>query len=228
MAEKKKVPATAAVAETANDRFKKGFGNWFWGSVMMATVVHFLIFAFFPSLRADDVSIATQQLEAIELPPEVEIPPPPEQIARPATPVIGDATIDEDITIAATTFEATPIENLPPPPAGATSDDISRAPVFTPYTVRPSLRNTSEVERALQRNYPPLLRDAGIGGKVVMWFFIDEDGNVIRTQLFEGSGYDALDEAAGKVASVMRFSPALNRDKKVQVWVQIPITFSSK
>jgi protein TonB len=107
-------------------------------------------------------------------------------------------------------------------------DDISLAPIFTPFTVKPELRNQDEVARALQRNYPPLLRDAGIGGTTIMWFFIDEKGAVIRTQLFKASGHDALDEAAVKIASIMRFSPALNRDKAVQVWVQIPITFQSR
>ena len=94
--------------------------------------------------------------------------------------------------------------------------------------MKPQLRNSSEVSRALQRNYPPLLRDAGIGGTTTMWFFIDENGRVVRTQVNNSSGYEQLDEAAQKVAEIMQFSPALNRDKKVPVWVQIPITFSSK
>jgi protein TonB len=213
---------------TANERFKQGFANWYWGGVVAATVLHFLIFAFYPNLRAEDVSYDNEELEAIDLPPEVEIPPPPERISRPATPVIGDTNIDEDITIAATTFEATPVENLPPPPAGATSEDLSRAPMFTPYTVKPQLKNNAEVQRALQRNYPPLLRDAGIGGQTIMWFFIDETGKVVKTQVNKGSGYDQLDKAADAVASIMEFSPAMNRDKRVPVWVQIPITFSSK
>src|SRR5690606_2421599 len=207
---------------TANDRFKEGWGNWFWGAVVAATVLHFVMFAFWPEMSAADVSFTAETIEAIDLPPEIENPPPPQQIARPATPVIGDATIDEDITIAPTTFEDNPIENLPPPPSTTTgAEDISRAPTFTPYTVRPELRNTSQVAAALQRNYPALLRDVGIGGTTIMWFFIDENGKVINTQVFKSSGYDALDEAAEKVANIMEFTPALNRDKKVQVWVQI-------
>jgi protein TonB len=213
---------------TANDRFKEGFGSWFWGSVVAATALHFLLFAFFPQLTSADYSMETQAFEAIDLPPEIEIPPPPEQISRPATPVVGDANIDEEITIATTTFEDNPIENLPPPPTSGASEDISKAPTFTPMTVRPSLKNSDEVSRALQRNYPPLLRDAGIGGTTIVWFFIDEDGDVLRTQLNKSSGYEALDEAAMKVASIMKYSPAYNRDKKVQVWVQIPISFQSK
>ncbi len=34
-----------------------------------------------------------------------------------------------------------------------------------------------------------------------------------------------LDDAALKVADVYRFTPALNRDQRVQVWIQLPITF---
>jgi protein TonB len=213
---------------TANDRFKDGFNNWFWGSIAAAAVLHFMIFAFWPEMATADTSYSAEELTAIELPPEIEIPPPPEQIARPATPVVGDAEIDEDITIASTSFEDNPIENLPPPPTAAPSEDISAAPRFTPFTVSPELRNRSEVQRALERNYPPLLRDSGIGGEALVWFFIDENGRVVKTQLNKSSGYDALDQAAIKVANVMQFSAALNRDKKVPVWVAIPIVFSSK
>lgn len=212
------------VRQTANDRFKEGFGNWFWGSLAAAVVIHFMMFAFWPDLTAADVGFSTEELEAIELPPEVEIPPPPEQIARPATPVISDVEVDEDITIAPTTFEDNPIDNLPPPPTQGGSD-LSSAPTFTPYEVAPELKNRSEVQRALERHYPPLLRDAGIGGQPIVWFFIDENGRVQRTQLNKSSGHDALDQAALKVADIMEFSPALNRDKKVQVWVSLPITF---
>jgi protein TonB len=216
-------------ARSANDRFKAKFNDWFWGSIAAAAVFHGMLFAFWPTMASSDVSFASDELEAITLPPEVEIPPPPEAISRPAMPVVGEATIDEDITIAETTFEENPVNNLPPPPtSSAATEDISRAPTFTPFTVPPRLQNQSEVQRALERNYPPLLRDAGIGGKVNVWFFIDTDGTVLKTTLAEKSGYPALDEAAVAVANIMRFSPAQNRDKAVQVWVSLPITFSTR
>lgn len=108
-----------------------------------------------------------------------------------------------------------------------TAEDIGSAPTFTPYTVAPELKNRSEVAQALQRNYPPLLRDSGVGGKVLVWFLIDEKGQVKKTQIKESSGHEALDQAALKVADVMRFSPALNRDQKVAVWVALPIVFQT-
>jgi len=210
--------------ETANERLKKTFDTWFWGSVIAATLLHFGAFAFWPELTAEDMTFTSAELEAIELPPEIEIPPPPETIARPATPVIAAAEIDEDITIAPTTFEENPVEDLPPPPEEQASD-LSAAPTFTPFTVAPSIQNRDEVMRAMMREYPPLLRDAGIGGTVVVWFFIDEEGRVQQTQVNQSSGHQALDEAALAVADIYRFSPALNRDRRVPVWVQFPITF---
>lgn len=220
------VPATALEAETANDRLKHSFASWFWGSVIAATVLHFGMFALWPDMTAADVSFEAAELEAIELPPEIEIPPPPERIARPATPVITDAVIEEDISIAPTTFEDNPVDELPPPPE-ATETDLSAGPTFTPFTVRPDLKNTNEVRRSLEREYPPLLRDAGIGGQVQVWFYIDEDGRVLDTRLQKSSGHKALDDAALKVADIMEFTPALNRDKRVKVWVAFPITFTT-
>mgnify|MGYP003711821941 CR=1 FL=1 len=216
--------STLADFETENDRFKRSFSSWFWGSMIAATVVHFMLFQFWPTLTAEDVSFTVEELETIELPPEIEIPPPPQQIARPATPIIATADIDEDITIAPTTFEDNPVEDLPPPPEQATTD-ISAAPTFTPYTVAPSILNRAEVMRSMEREYPPLLRDAGIGGTVTVYFFIDEDGLVQDRQINDSSGHQALDDAAMAVSEIYRFSPALNRDKKVPVWVSFSITF---
>jgi protein TonB len=216
-----------AISRTANDRFKEGFGSWFWGSIAAAAVIHFAMFAFWPDATAANVAFDSAEIETIDLPPEIEIPPPPEQIARPATPVVSDVTIDEDITIAPTTFEMNPIENLPPPPSPG-EGDISDAPVYTPFTVAPELKNRREVERALQRYYPPMLKDAGIGGTTTVWFFIDQNGRVEKYQVNNSSGQKQLDEAAMRVADLMQFSPALNRDQKVPVWVSVPVTFRVK
>jgi TonB family protein len=117
-------------------------------------------------------------------------------------------------------------ERVATPPAGQPADRaLAEGPTFTPMTERPQLTNTREVQQALQRHYPPLLRDAGIGGTVRVWFFIGEDGRVRDTRIGQGSGYDAFDEAALQVASIMEFSPARNRDAYVPVWVSLAITF---
>ena len=213
---------------TANDRFKQAFSAWFWGSMILATVAHFAVVNYWPELSAQDFSLGSEEFLVIELPPDVVIPPEPETIARPAAPIESSVEIDESITIPLTTFEDNPPDRLPPPPDSIVSHGISDTPAFTPFTVKPGVKNRSEVQEALVREYPPLLRDAGIGGTVEVWFQIDEDGVVQETQVKTSSGHQALDRAALNVAGVIEFTPALNRDKRVSVWISLPITFTTR
>lgn len=104
---------------------------------------------------------------------------------------------------------------------------LMEEPTFTPFTSRPELVNRTEVVAALEANYPPLLRDAGIGGEALVWFFIDRTGTVARAAINRSAGYPALDSAALDVARMMRFKPAHNRLEPVSVWVVIPIVFST-
>ncbi len=110
--------------------------------------------------------------------------------------------------------------------APATED--SGGPEFTPYTEKPEILNRAQVAEALVREYPPLLRDAGIGGTTLVWFFIDETGAVARTRLGQSSGHRELDAAALRVAQSVRFRPARNRGEPVSVWVALPITFTPR
>ncbi|MDT8435919.1 MAG: energy transducer TonB [Gemmatimonadota bacterium] len=202
---------------TANDRFKQAYGGWTWMGVLGAIFLHFALFAWFPQLQAADIGTVTDEIVSIDLPPEVKIPPPPEQIARPATPrVSADVNMDEDVTIAPTTFEDNPVENLPPPPEGARPSDV---PSYIPRDVEPRMKNGAEISRVLQRLYPPMLREAGITGEVTLWVFVDENGRAAKSQVQKSSGYPAFDNAAQQVVEQMRFSPAMNRDKPVGVWV---------
>lgn len=187
------------------------------------------------------------QIEEEPIPPPPP-PPPPPTAAVPPPPEVLESVPRGFQTLAAPTIV---LPDIPPPSTfttieadfsgegieggkaagkavegSGTGNDISAAPVPTPYTVAPELKNREEVQRALVRFYPPLLRDAGIGGTVLVWFFIDETGQVQKSLIKESSGHKSLDEAALKVAEIMRFSPALNRDQKVRVWVALPITFA--
>lgn len=213
---------------TANQRLKQSFGTWFWRSLGLAALLHFLVLALWPQMQAIDLSIHSDVMEQVEVIPEVEIPPPPDEIARPAVPVLSiDPNIADDATIEPTTFRDNPVSSLPPPPLGQTN--VSDEPAFTPYEVKPELRNRAEYERALQRNYPAMLREAGIGGSVVLWVRIDETGAVQNTRVVTSSGYDALDQVAQQLMrETARFSPALNRDQKVAVWIQLTVTFQTR
>lgn len=211
------------LSAAANEAFKRGSQRRVALGLMAAVTVHLAIFELFPRMQVDNLAAAAVALETIELPPEVTIPPPPEQVSRPATPRVATIDVDEDVTIAATTFESNPVENLPPPPKTASPDE---RPAFIPYTVAPVLKNTDEVLRFLERVYPSNLKSAGVGGAVVLWLYIDEQGKVLRTVVAESSGFTQLDEAAQQVASKMVWRPAKNRDKTTPVWLSQSIDFS--
>lgn len=216
------------VRGTANERLKERFGAWMWGAVAGAAVVHFLVLSFFPEMSAADYSIRPGAIEQIEVPPQLEIPPPPEAIQRPQVPLMStNVDLPDDLTIPPVTFDRQPVETLPAPPGGR-GVDVSEQPVFTPYEVRPELRDRSGFQRLLERRYPVMLREAGIGGTVLLWVFVDEGGSVRSTRVVQSSGYEQLDEAARAVMAEARFSPALNRDQRVPVWIQIPVTFQTR
>ncbi|MBX6364860.1 MAG: TonB family protein [Gemmatimonadetes bacterium] len=196
-----------------------------------------------------------QVLMAIRLEPEAPTPPPPPPPppeVKP-TPTVATTEVARGFqTLTAPTFVP---PDIPPPKAGAmideadfsgegveggkasgdpnstrvvTVEDVVAAPTFTPYTVAPELKNGPEVVAALKRFYPTVLRDAGIGGTVLTWLLIDEHGQVIKALVKEPSQYPAFDEAALKVAELMRFSPGYNRDVAVMVWVALPIQFVAR
>jgi len=73
--------------------------------------------------------------------------------------------------------------------------------------------------------YPELARLAGIEGNVTTKALVDTSGMVIAVEVLKASGNSALDAAAVEAAKQCRFTPALQRDQKVRVWVAIPYSF---
>ena len=105
------------------------------------------------------------------------------------------------------------------------TDDLALAPTSIPFDRAPTLLGWREVAAVLEEEYPALLREAGVGGSAKVWLLIDADGVLRDIRIDESSGHQALDQAAIRVARVMRFSPASNEGEPVPVWVSIPITF---
>jgi protein TonB len=90
----------------------------------------------------------------------------------------------------------------------------------------PRLSNPSVVQRSLERAYPPLLRDAGVGGTVLLGFTVVEDGSVdpASVEVLESTNQE-FSTAAVDVVKRMRFTPGIVNDRAVRVGVQLPITF---
>ena len=135
----------------------------------------------------------------------------------------GDAP-PETLAPPAATPEAPPAPPAAPAPPAET--DVSAKPTFTPYTTPPRFLDPAEARQRVQLEFPPLLRDAGVGGTARVHIFVDAQGRVVKAELDKGSGHAALDAAAVRAAGSFAFSPAEHRGEAVPAWIALPITFA--
>lgn len=72
--------------------------------------------------------------------------------------------------------------------------------------------------------YPEIAKRAGVEGKVYILAFVNENGDVTKTQLIKGIGA-GCDEAARDAVMKTKFKPGKQRGTPVKVQVSIPIVF---
>lgn len=72
--------------------------------------------------------------------------------------------------------------------------------------------------------YPELAKNAGIEGRVVVQFIVDENGDVIDPRVIRGIG-GGCDEAAIEAVRGVKFTPGVQRGRNVAVQFQLPIVF---
>lgn len=72
--------------------------------------------------------------------------------------------------------------------------------------------------------YPEILRKAGVSGKVIVHTLVLEDGTVGETWIIQS--VPQLDQAAARAVQRWTFTPALDGDKPVAVWVAVPVEFN--
>jgi len=73
--------------------------------------------------------------------------------------------------------------------------------------------------------YPEIARISGIEGRVIVMAYIDETGQVVKTEILKSLGPNGCDEAAEAAVRAIRWKPALQRDRPVKVKISIPIDF---
>lgn len=96
----------------------------------------------------------------------------------------------------------------PPPPKPLQAFEVDRLPRCPP----------------LQPPYPPQARRLELEADVLLHLQIGEDGRVVQASIQKKVG-DGFDEAALEAAKAMRCTPALQRGKKVAVWIDYEISF---
>jgi TonB family protein len=98
---------------------------------------------------------------------------------------------------------------------------------FTPFTVAPRVRNPERAREIVEEMYPARLEERGVGGTVLVLAFVNDDGSVGEVQLVTSSGEAELDRAAIEAVRLFEYTPGLNREETVSVWIQQKITFGN-
>ncbi len=159
------------------------------------------------------------EMEEIEITKHIETPPPP---PRPPVPVeVPNDEIIEDVEInidAELTLDG-PLSAPPPPP----QEEEEEEDFFVVVEEMPELLGgLGELQQKIR--YPEMARRAGIEGRVIIQFIVNERGEVENPQVVRGIGGGA-DEEALRVVSQAKFKPGMQRGKPVRVQYSLPIVF---
>ncbi len=162
--------------------------------------------------------------EIVQTEQEVTPPPPP----RPPSPepvpddeIIEDQFFDLDADL---DLDA-PMDAPPPPPPDdeEEEEEEEELEIFTIVEDMPELIGGMEaIYQHLE--YPEVARQAGIEGRVVVQFVIDENGQVTDPVVVRGIG-GGCDEAAIEAVRQVEFTPGRQRGRPVRVRYSIPIVF---
>jgi protein TonB len=198
---------------TANTAFKGRYNRYLRNSVLWAVFIHINVFVFSPEFTFKPYRLKEETFEVVDVPDNIEIPPPPKEIAPPQVPVeaADDEATDEEI--APTTFDS--FEDMPPPPPPSSGGQSA----FLAFDEAPVLLEYFPPE------YPPLAREAGIEGTVAVRVLVSEEGKVIAADVLSSDVTPAMEKAALDAARQCIFRPAKQRTVPVKAHVMIPFQF---
>lgn len=161
----------------------------------------------------------TVKMEEIEQTRQDVKPPPP---PRPPVPVEvpNDEIIEEEILDLDAELDLDAPIDLPPPPPPAEEEEPD---IFVVVEKTPEIKGgMKELYKYLK--YPEIARKAGIEGRVILEFIVDEKGKVSNIKVLRSVG-GGLDEAAIDALKKVKFSPGMQRGRPVKVRYTLPVTF---
>ncbi|ARA94623.1 energy transducer TonB [Rhodothermaceae bacterium RA] len=157
---------------------------------------------------------------------EVKPPPPP----KPPVPieVPNDEILDDiDLNLDASLDIDEPMTDLPPPPPPKQEEEEEPEPeIFVIVEQMPELIGGLAAIQSKIR-YPEIAKKAGVEGRVIVQFIVDEQGNVVDPVVVRGIGA-GCDEEAIRAVQQAKFKPGKQRGKPVRVKMSLPITFKLK
>ena len=87
----------------------------------------------------------------------------------------------------------------------------------------PELINLEEFKRATV--YPQLLKEMAINGEVIVRVLVGKAGKVEK-HIFKRSTHELMSMGVAKHLHLLRFTPAMQSDKPISYWANIPIFFN--
>jgi TonB family protein len=113
--------------------------------------------------------------------------------------------------------------DLTGPDADASALNKTEQEIFVVVEQMPELVGGLDALQGEMR-YPRIARMAGISGRVIIQFTVDEEGRVVDPQVVKGLGA-GCDEEALRVLQAATFKPGKQRGKPVAVKMSIPFMF---
>lgn len=130
-----------------------------------------------------------------------------------------------------------PVETAPPVTAlmDETSTAFTRSVTAEPTEIPlpspllpgtvPELRDRNEARMIVAQEYPAVLQQKGIGGRVRILMWVGPEGTTEFPQIEHTSGLRELDLAALRATQALRFVPATRLGEAVGTWVSFSIRF---
>ncbi len=190
----------------------------------------FLLYNYIKSLSERDKNvIVIRDIKSLP-PPSLQNKPPtlkvePPKVRPPAVGIpkaIPDEEVVEEITIAS----QKELAEISAPVEGTENAVIDIDP--SEYT--PGFGEFVEVDedpvpiKQIDPKYPPIAKDNGIEGVVVVFALVDTDGKVLDTKVVKSSN-EIFNEEAVAAIKQWSFKPAIFNKKPLKVWYQIPVNF---
>ncbi len=201
---------------TVQQMVKRGYPKILRFALAGAVVIIGVVFTFSPKYAPNPYKLEEEVFEVVEIPDDIEIPPPPQEVEMPKVPVqieISDEASDED-TIEDTSFDFT--EDIPMPTAG----DTGGPKVFYAFDEPPT-----PIYMARPK-YPEMAREAEMEGVVLVLIFVDERGNVFNVNVLQSTVPQILVDEAVAAAWRCRFKPGKQRQMPVKTTISVPFQFT--
>lgn len=185
-----------------------------------------MLFAFTAnfSTNEEDVNLIEEQetveMKEIEQTKQVETPPPP---PKPPVPVEvpNDEVVEDRVLNLDAEMNMDQKLDVPPPPKEEEEEEEDQ--VFVVVEKQPKLKGgIAGLQKKIE--YPEMARKAGIEGRVIVQFVVNEQGEVKNPKVVRGIG-GGCDKEALRVVKTAEFTPGMQRGRPVKVQYTLPITF---